>query len=362
MKLLAAALVLLALAGHAEAGFRPKPLFALAPQVACSSVSQTGTCGGGGGGAPFTGGTLSSATNVVNDICLTFGTTNTVASPCIQFNTTQNVDTGMLLTGTVSNHWVLAERQDAGFNFGHGATTHPILFIHSANQSTTQWVGHFHDGTKGQITTGAGNLRLASATGITEVQYLSLENGIQANQNVGLYDPGAVGVGYFPRNNLQTPDTGLIATGSSNSLLVAENGEQNFDFAHPAQTTPTIFIHSNNQNTTQWLGLAHNATHGVISTGLGPVALKGGAAVASAAALPLPTGNVFHVTGTTSVTSITSTGFAAGITITLIFDDVLTFTDGSNLVLAGNFVTTTSDTITLAYDGTNWYEVARSVN
>ena len=32
-------------------------------------------------------------------------------------------------------------------------------------------------------------------------------------------------------------------------------------------------------------------------------------------------------------------------------DDVLTFTDGNNLKLAGNFVTTADDTITLAYDG-----------
>ncbi len=88
----------------------------------------------------------------------------------------------------------------------------------------------------------------------------------------------------------------------------------------------------------------------------------GGSAVASATALPLPTGRVFHVTGTTTITSITSTNFQSGAVITLIFDDVLTFTDGSNLKLAGNFVTTADDTITLAYDGTNWYEIARSVN
>ena len=88
----------------------------------------------------------------------------------------------------------------------------------------------------------------------------------------------------------------------------------------------------------------------------------GGAAVASATALPVPAARVYHVTGTTTITSITSTNCANGIVITLIFDDVLTFTDGNNLKLAGNFVTTADDTITLAYDGTNWYEVCRSVN
>ena len=97
------------------------------------------------------------------------------------------------------------------------------------------------------------------------------------------------------------------------------------------------------------------------STGIG-VLLGGGANVASATAMPVPTGNVFHVTGTTNITSITSTNFIAGTVITLIFDGILTFTDGNNLKLAGNFVTTADDTITLVYDGTNWYEVARAVN
>ena len=85
-------------------------------------------------------------------------------------------------------------------------------------------------------------------------------------------------------------------------------------------------------------------------------------AVASAAALPLPTGQVFHVTGTTNITSITSTNFLAGVCVTLIFDGALTFTDGSNLRLAGNFVTTADDTISLCYDGTNWFETARAIN
>lgn len=93
----------------------------------------------------------------------------------------------------------------------------------------------------------------------------------------------------------------------------------------------------------------------------GTTSLRKGADVASAAAIT-PSGNIFHVTGTTNITSITSTTVIAGTTITIIFDDVLTFTDGSNLKLAGNFVTTADDTITLTYDGTNWYEVARAVN
>lgn len=87
-----------------------------------------------------------------------------------------------------------------------------------------------------------------------------------------------------------------------------------------------------------------------------------GASVASATAMPVPTGRVFHVTGTTSITSVLTTGLSAGAVVTLIFDGILTFTDGNNLKIAGNFVTTADDTITLAFDGTNFYEIARSVN
>lgn len=103
---------------------------------------------------------------------------------------------------------------------------------------------------------------------------------------------------------------------------------------------------------------------GTLAAGVGKNRLSWhfkGADVVSAAAI-VPTGNLFHVTGTTTITSITSTGITAGTRITIIFDGILTFTDGSNLVLATNFVTTANDTITLVFDGTNWYETGRSVN
>lgn len=86
-----------------------------------------------------------------------------------------------------------------------------------------------------------------------------------------------------------------------------------------------------------------------------------GANVASAAAI-VPTGNVFHVTGTTTITSVTATGIEGGTEIMIIFDGILTFTNGSNLKLAGNFVTSALDTITLVWDGSFWHEKCRSVN
>lgn len=84
--------------------------------------------------------------------------------------------------------------------------------------------------------------------------------------------------------------------------------------------------------------------------------------VASAASIDLPLGSaVFSITGTTNITSVGVTGWT-GKRATLVFAGILTFTDGSNLKLAGNFVTSADDSITLVCDGTNWYEVARSAN
>ena len=68
----------------------------------------------------------------------------------------------------------------------------------------------------------------------------------------------------------------------------------------------------------------------------------------------------FNITGTTNITSITAS--RAGHVVTLVFAGILTFTDGSNLKLAGSMTTSADDTITLICDGTNWCEISRSVN
>lgn len=88
--------------------------------------------------------------------------------------------------------------------------------------------------------------------------------------------------------------------------------------------------------------------------------LAQGANIASASALALGTdGNLFYITGTTSITSITSVP-QAGTVVVLWFASALTMTDGSNLVLQGNFTTAANDTMTLVSDGTNMIEIGRS--
>lgn len=86
--------------------------------------------------------------------------------------------------------------------------------------------------------------------------------------------------------------------------------------------------------------------------------------VASAGTLTLPTvGEMFSVTGSTTVTTITASW--AGRRVVLVWAASATFdvTDGSNLKLATSLTTAVADsTLDLICDGTNWYELGRSVN
>jgi hypothetical protein len=84
--------------------------------------------------------------------------------------------------------------------------------------------------------------------------------------------------------------------------------------------------------------------------------------IASAATITVPNVRVVSISGTTNIDTITATG-RAGQIVSLRFGGVLTVNDGTgNLRLAGNFITSASDTLTLACTGTDWEEVARSVN
>lgn len=87
------------------------------------------------------------------------------------------------------------------------------------------------------------------------------------------------------------------------------------------------------------------------------------ATVASAASITLSKLPLVTISGTADITSITAG--TVGQRVTLLFSGnaaATGVTDGSNLVLAGNFAYTTNDTMDLISDGTNWYEVGRSVN
>lgn len=97
-----------------------------------------------------------------------------------------------------------------------------------------------------------------------------------------------------------------------------------------------------------------------------------GANVAAANDLTLgEDGNLFHVTGNTTINAITTNHWQAGSEIILIFDSNPTVKNNTAggagtavMLLAGgvDFSATANDVLTLIYDGTSWFEVSRSVN
>lgn len=86
--------------------------------------------------------------------------------------------------------------------------------------------------------------------------------------------------------------------------------------------------------------------------------------IASAASISIPLGEVFKVTGTTNIYGITTVDiFVPFRRVTLIFTGALTVVDGANWRLAGNFVTSADDTLTLVCDHAGiWFETSRSQN
>lgn len=223
----------------------------------------------------------------------------------------------IIATLGVANTFTGLQTSTAPVALTGAAGASPAIFRQTGGVAGTDEIQISHNGTDGKIESKDGNLALAA-------------------------------VGAFPLSFGGTQRAKWISTG----IQLGGNQSILLDSSSTAAGTPDA-------------ALARSAA-GVVkvtdaSTGIRGL-LGGGTAVASATALPLPTGNLFHVTGTTNVTSITSTNFQAGVVVTLIFDGILTFTHGSNIKLSGaaNFTTAADDRITMAYDGTNWFEVGRS--
>jgi len=89
-----------------------------------------------------------------------------------------------------------------------------------------------------------------------------------------------------------------------------------------------------------------------------------GSDVGSAGTITLPdTANLFAVTGSTNISTVAASW--KGRQSTLIFIGALTVNNGAgNLRLNGNLNTQNGkrETLTLTCDGTDWYEVGRSLN
>ena len=264
---------------------------------------------------------------------------------------------------------------------GSVALTLPITIARGGTGDTTKLAGFnalSPTTTKGDLiaSNGTDNIRLgigtndyaltadsAQATGMKWAaipNYWTLGGGANITNNAGAnICPGTADVCLGRTSSgLMEVNSGTAATLRDltfRTLFLTNYGELTKIATPSSATSGTLRAYAN--TTTNRLDCINSAGTSCMPAG------ANGANVASGTTTALGVGNLFHITGTNAITTLnTCSAVTAGLTVTLIFDDVLTFTDGNNLKLAGNLVTTADDTITLACDSSNWYEIARSVN
>jgi len=183
-------------------------------------------------------------------------------------------DQTVIATGTTSNAIIIVENADKAFNFAHAAAIDPTLFIHSRNQNTTQWLSLSHDGSNAHINGGTGSLVIDRALSLAESgDALTLQTGHFINSTNGLWwDGGIATLGIYRNRSTLTPDSAFFAVGStSNSIHIAEFGDNSFDFNNgpwgtSVATDPTLIIHSHNQSVSEYLAFFNDGTSAQIST------------------------------------------------------------------------------------------------
>lgn len=87
--------------------------------------------------------------------------------------------------------------------------------------------------------------------------------------------------------------------------------------------------------------------------------------IASSSALSIPSfqgaSKAFKVTGTTTINSAVASNHPGQI-VTLIFTSTILVNDSNQLKLAGALNATANSTLTIVSDGTDWFEISRSIN
>ena len=111
----------------------------------------------------------------------------------VGYNTTQTTDALYIGTSSASNNVVIGEKADKSYDFAHALSTNPTLYIQSHNQSATEYIKIYHDGTNGVITTGTG--------------VVSFPNGISTSS-------GAIGGGAGTFTSLDVTDGNITNVGS----------------------------------------------------------------------------------------------------------------------------------------------------
>ncbi len=164
-------------------------------------------------------------------------------------------------------------------------------------------------------------------------------------------------------NTAQTEDTLFLGVSSdSNNLLIAQIGDIAFDFAHTVQINPTLFIHSANQATDEWVSLVHDKTDSWIGTGTGDLILMPAVNVGVGARPAVK----FHVTDSTAnigrFTNTAASGAGGGAFVSVESNDGAVNVNNDKLggyLFTGQKVTAASDGGGIvAYADGNWTDAS----
>lgn len=220
--------------------------------------------------------------------------------------------------------------------------------------------------TGNQTVTGAviASTGLAIGTGLTSADQRFINDSLQSG--VAVVDGASSGLrkmradGYVGADWVigQTPTSGPRVSNLSSTVLVTNNDVS----AYYPLASANLFLYGTS-NTSRDTGLSRVAA-GVVGIGTGTdgsVAGVGratyyeavvGASVASAATIA-PTGGIFHVTGTTQITTISlpRAGFTGSIRV--IPDGIFSTATGGNIAVAS--IAVVARLLEFCFDGTSWY-------
>lgn len=205
---------------------------------------------------------------------------------------------------------------------------------------------------------------LTDAITVTSTGATTIDGLTTINSNLVITSSGAFQ--FLSRSRIQSPQDGVIS--------LYNNGASDFNRLQFGGTTSSFPALKRSSSELQ-VRLADDSGFANIlakaGTFSGRLNQQLGANIASANDLTLGTdGNVFHITGTTTINAITTAGWGAG-EIILIFDDNVTVKNNTaggagtaSMLLAGgvDFNATVNDVLKLVFDGARFYEVSRSVN
>jgi len=291
--------------------------------------------------------------------------TPTLITPVLGVAKATSINTGTTLNGTIfaksanvlslasTNHAFTAGNESTGLNMAFGLYS-TSLGIQARNNGVASNI--FYNPLGGSVGVGDGSLTgqrifLVTNTGAGTGDWSSIEvrNAAASTDALRLY---TLGTGFTTSvTNVQDGAAVTTGTGLSGGLSIGTQASASLRF-YTNNTLRTTIDANGYTNMTNRLATAF-------------------ATVASANNLTLTTGNVFSITGTTTVNAITTTNWQAGSIIILIFASTPTVKNNTaggastaKMLLNGgvDFSATANDVLTLIYDGTNWLECSRSIN